>query len=398
MTSYSRAQASPRQSERISPAGRASDRWLGLLVGVGCGVQLVELPLNLSLVDALIVFIVAFAGAVWLKGSSLGWSILSRSLPWLWLVLIGSVSGLVFAADPAFGAVQLLRDFYAFAIFYAAFTWLSAKPHVSGPLANGLFAAASVCAGLILVSTELRPSGTFTNPNYAAHFVAGVTILMLYHARRRRFLLVLLPITILAILKTASFGAISMLAGAAIYFIWTAVSGQTWLVKVALRTSLIVVMIGVLTTGAVSSLSASERAEETGLSASRLDRSSDTRLEIWSTGLALVPSYPLGVGPGSVRNQDLALRDHELHNDPLAYLVERGAIGLLGLVGLVISLWKSFPPQGVARVLLFAFMIGSMTRETLNYRHLWILLAVALCTDLVARSSSAPKPRAELGS
>jgi hypothetical protein len=65
----------------------------------------------------------------------------------------------------------------------------------------------------------------------------------------------------------------------------------------------------------------------------------------------------------------------------LAYLVERSVVGLVGLVGFVIVLWRRMPRSGAARVLLGIVMVGSLVRETLNYRHVWIILAIALVVD-----------------
>jgi O-antigen ligase len=103
----------------------------------------------------------------------------------------------------------------------------------------------------------------------------------------------------------------------------------------------------------------------------------------------------LGRGPSST---DLSLQAsqsgliHEAHNDYLATLVERGPLGMVGLLLLIggvyvramsISLRPLRPTfskvvPGTAPLLgaLVAFAASAMTHEILHYRHLWALMGV----------------------
>jgi hypothetical protein len=76
--------------------------------------------------------------------------------------------------------------------------------------------------------------------------------------------------------------------------------------------------------------------------------------------------------------------DQEAHNEFLAYLTERSLIGLIGLILLYLAIWRLGPRGGVTRALVIGFALQSLVRETLHYRHLWLLLAFALVLDETA--------------
>ena len=68
----------------------------------------------------------------------------------------------------------------------------------------------------------------------------------------------------------------------------------------------------------------------------------------------------------------------DISNEPLQYLVERGVIGLAGLLLLWFVLLRLSPAGSAARALILAYMFGEMFRETIRYRHLGIFFAIAL--------------------
>jgi hypothetical protein len=71
----------------------------------------------------------------------------------------------------------------------------------------------------------------------------------------------------------------------------------------------------------------------------------------------------------------------EIHADALGYLVERGVIGLIGYLGLWFALWTFAERKGLARALIISLLVAGLFRETMHYRHGWLLLSVAFAVD-----------------
>lgn len=363
------------------------DGAVAFLVGSLCAIQLSRLPFNVALVDATLIVVGIYAVGYALLRRTCGFGLRYSPRIWLWLILVGSVLGTFAARSVENSVVQILRDAYAFSIFFAVAFWLWMKPHTWRPMVAGLFLVATVCSVMIIVDGGRRPAGTFLNPNYAGSFLAAVLILLLLVGFKvSRWWVLLVPVMGLAILYTASFGALTMLGTAFLAWLWLGRSGGPVVRRLAVTGVLIAAAACALSFGLFGAIGQSDQANEGNLGTDRLAYSSQTRTFIWRSGLELLPEHPLGVGPDAVRNERLVLGGLELHNDPLAYLVERGPIGLVGLVGFGACLWRSSPKRGISRVLMLAFAVSSLTRDVLNFRHLWIILAVALIYDLVGDS------------
>jgi competence ComEA-like helix-hairpin-helix protein len=124
----------------------------------------------------------------------------------------------------------------------------------------------------------------------------------------------------------------------------------------------------------------------------RADRSSEGRLDLWQRGIGVLVdrnTYLWGVGPENFREVDG--RDKQLHNDLLAFVVERGVLGGLGLmlfagtalgkaVQLVRLYAQSTRPPRLETVVFPAAMVGlvveSLTHQIFHAREMWLLLAV----------------------
>src|SRR5690606_6419115 len=79
------------------------------------------------------------------------------------------------------------------------------------------------------------------------------------------------------------------------------------------------------------------RARLEGIVIGRADRSSSGRLDLWMGGIDVLMEERVvawGIGPENFRY--VAKQGKQLHNDSLAFLVERGPFGLLGLILLFI--------------------------------------------------------------
>jgi O-antigen ligase len=136
----------------------------------------------------------------------------------------------------------------------------------------------------------------------------------------------------------------------------------------------------------------------------RAERSADGRERIWHRLGERYARAPLGIGPGNSAMQRLSVGERErkssflskeAHNDYIAYLVERGPLGLLGLLilmgqgfafvaaGLARSgdrAWRAGAGGAIAAALaggLVATAAHSFVMEKLHFRHFWMFLALA---------------------
>ena len=61
--------------------------------------------------------------------------------------------------------------------------------------------------------------------------------------------------------------------------------------------------------------------------------------------------------------------------------MENGLLGLVAVIAIGTVVWRATPPGGIARGLIVGLSVGSFVRETINFRHLWIGLAIAVALD-----------------
>jgi O-antigen ligase len=161
----------------------------------------------------------------------------------------------------------------------------------------------------------------------------------------------------------------------------------------------------------VQALATREKAGALGGNVGRLDRSVNGRLAIWSNAWgAAGPRVLVGVGPGSAPEIPFARRTlrRGLHNDYLAFLIERGILGLLGLLAFVVVLlrWsgrllqdrlpdgrRRWSVAGLAGAVV-ANLVLATNHESFHFRHVWVLFALTwAATQLMARARPEPADR-----
>jgi len=126
----------------------------------------------------------------------------------------------------------------------------------------------------------------------------------------------------------------------------------------------------------------------------RYDKSSGGRFDLWGRGIDVLLEHNAffwGVGPENFRVVDASGNDNQLHNDTLAFLVERGLIGLIGLglfAGItlmkavqIIQIFRNDPKRARIGVVVFlaalvATIVESLTHQVFHTRELWLVLAV----------------------
>jgi O-antigen ligase len=106
----------------------------------------------------------------------------------------------------------------------------------------------------------------------------------------------------------------------------------------------------------------------------RFEKSSGGRLDLWARGIDSLVEHNVflwGVGLENFRVVDAAGADNQLHNDTLAFLVERGLIGVLGL-GLF---------AGIATVR--AISVFRMGNKDPNHAHLELIIFLGIIAATV---------------
>ncbi len=361
-----------------APYSPSVANWIRAAV-LGSALLVPSLPAGIASFDPFLAVFCMVAITRVLPRHPLGPRIVRTTLPWIWLVTLASLAaGSLFGLGlPAWTLTTLLRDAFLLLLFFAVFgASLVYQPRVRGTV----HLVITVSALVILIQGGYRPSGWFGNTNIAAHFFAtGALSLLLTSSRTRSADLLTMLLATAAILRTGSFGSMAMLSAGFVYFFLQRVRvSRDW----ALRVLLALAVASLLVLGWFSYEKVDISGGNQENNAQRFERSGSLRTEIWTSSLKLVPEHPFGVGPYGVVSRQLSADGLEVHNDYLGYLVERGALGLLGLLGLGATFWRRAPPGGATRGLLCAIAVGGVFRETLHFRHLWIFLALCLAWDL----------------
>lgn len=375
---------------------------LGVLVGASyMGVTVLEpgLPQNLAFIDPVIALICLLGLVSMTKTGSPAIVCGKRAMPYIFIILLGSVIGLIGVGLPLWAISNLSRLVFALVTFF--FMW-----HIlwTRGLERIAYQATSVIivftTFILVVSTHTsRGRGLFPHANYAGHFIVLAATVLIAFQPKVKGKLFYLVVAAAGLFWTASFGAIAM----ATVMTLVAVSRSLNRAQAILLSGLLLLLLLVLVLfdlGSSLGLNGDDVEVSSTISAQRFERSQGGRLELWSLGLSSFANRPYGVGPDGAANSGIThvaadftggscegcgLR---IHNEYLAYLVERGPIGLIGLLGFWAIIWRMTQPGGVAHLIIVGIATGGLFRETMHYRHLWLLLALAIVLDRRRRDTA----------
>ena len=252
------------------------------------------------------------------------------------------------------------------------------------------FGALGVCIILAAVQlgasggSELRASGTFPNPNIPGNLLAIAILCWASAPFRWSTKGGVIFVGIVGLLATASFGSLLQLGVGFGYLAYSNV-GKAANIMRGRRLLMVIPIVLVAMSGFFVYSQLRSGQGQTGFNQARFDRSGGTRTLVWAQALDKYVDAPWGVGPGSVRGYSLNSYATELHSEPLAYLIERGPIGLFGLLLMWFVMVRLAPARTNARAMVFAYIVGSFFRETAHYRHFWLLFPLALVAAEQAR-------------
>jgi O-antigen ligase len=365
------------------------------------------------------------------------------------LILAGSLLAVALSSDPSTGLFTLLIDVYLLVLLVAIASVLHGDEQalrrilVLWTVTSLFWAAALIAQHLHLVPASLvgsvlkdtssgtRVSGpTNNNPNLAASYVVTSFFVLLASPwpRSRLPRLLAAGLLLFALYATASIGGFTaILAGAAFLAIGAYLRGARTagevraligaaLLAVSLATTALVATVGIPRPSQSDAATIAREAKGSKLTADslgRLNRSMAGRVVLWETAVIKTGARTLvGLGPGEAKeeleipsgtlNRFGNLKVHSLHNDFLAFLIERGVIGLLGLLTLYGALLRgssrllTLPARDGLRVRalgagIVANVAHSLTHETFHFRHTVVLFALLwVATGLFLRRGVQP--------
>jgi len=199
-------------------------------------------------------------------------------------------------------------------------------------------------------------------------------------------------ILLLSILATASLGSLSALLGATVVAVFLLLLIGGHLKSFVWLASVMTLMAGLFFITIRQFPDILTKLEH--LTTDRAAHTADERLFLWGGGTEVLfsPRSILGVGPNNYRD---FLENKTLHNDTLEFGVERGVIGLLGLVLLageaLISAVKillnqiksrdTAQPSGVIFLaMLFGVLLESNAHQIFHFRSVWLGMALLEAT------------------
>jgi hypothetical protein len=302
------------------------------------------------------------------------------------LIVVGSLIGSFYSGLQGFVVNAFVRDVAAILTFLCAVDILRRGGERAVRLCYGAVGIAIVLGALQLATSsgsELRASGTFPNPNVAGNLLALGIICWSGAPFRSSIKLPVIAVAIVGVLSAGSFGSLIQLGIGLGYLAITHVDeaknlmrGRRKMMLVPIGLLLLVGAFVVLNSSSAQSSGSGQPA--TGFNSARFNRSGGLRFSMWGEAIRRLPETPWGAGPGSVRALQLNSQGPDISNEAIQYAVERGVIGLFGLLVLWWALLRLTPRGTAARAIVLAYIFGEIFRETLHYRHLWIFLAIAL--------------------
>jgi len=400
--------------QTVDLPGRAMRLWLiGILVLLP--IELGKLPLNVDVADAWIVMGLPIIWAFLLRGQRL--IALSYAVP-IWIIMLSSIVSALGAASPVLSVVVIVKESFLFFWFLTMAALLAILSEGDLRLVLAVWLAVALAHGMLIVAQFLspavwrfvtglagrstaavnyRPTGLFANANKAAMFQLCAFVPLLLVRPSRRLGMVLGVVLLVMMLATGSMGAaVAFFGGLAATLVavsWTADLGHT--LQMLAQLALVVAVIGGV---AFLVIGQSPRYQEhlQRILLGRTDRSSGSRFSLWERGLSIYidrGTFVWGIGPENFRVVDG--HGNQLHSDILAFAVERGALGGLGLVAfvalaasraiLVVRAYLRRPDRGHLGLVVFigavvAAVVESLTHQAFRFHDLWLILALQEAT------------------
>jgi O-antigen ligase len=367
------------------------------------------------------------------------------------LILVGSVVALALSSQPGIGLLTLLVDVYLLLLFIMITNHLSgarAERRLRLILIVWTVAALAWAALLVAAYFDLLPKGgeqllqirpdsrraagaSRNNPNLAGSYMVTSFFVLLASPwpRSRPVRLLAAGWLLWALFLTGSLGALlGLVAGCAAWALGSYLRGGRTTRQVQALAGVALLLgalglVGLVVAAGVPRLSlahvntVSEDAKGSVLhnSVGRAGKSFAGRLNLWSEAVTRAgPRAVVGVGPGEAKGElqissgalnpkTGAVSTHSMHSDFLGFLIERGILGVAGLLLLYAALlrrvWRVLLVGRHHRIGVAALGIAvvanaahSLFHETFHFRHVIVLFGLLwVAAELVAPT---PEPAA----
>src|SRR5262245_13445362 len=392
-------------------------------------------PARLAIVDGLIVLgLMGFAARIMARREPV-------RVPYVvpvFMMGLGSLVAMMSAGNPGASILALAQDAYLF-LWFLMLIHIMRKRDLT-PIQKAWMWSGNLIAlyGLFLLVTEshlslldmVRPKGhrlmsTFYDPNMAAGYLVMCLFFTLSLGRRIHPLLRWgsIGLMLLGIVASKSNGgALSLIVGLAV---WVLMRARTRKAPVLLigAAALMAACVGLLAVWLIVGMgfgTAELSSFEANSFLARASHSSEGRFTIWKNLEDTYRNHPLGIGPGNSSSLTVSvaqrlrpgsLQAKEAHNDYLAYAIERGPLGILGLLLLLAAAFAKLyaaarprdPATGLANPrddtlgplvaavagALAASAVHGLTIEVLHFRHFWMLMATVVVIDAMAKGERA---------
>jgi hypothetical protein len=357
-------------------------------------------------------------------------------------VAVGSLIACAWAPSLSLAALALAQDAYLYAWFLVVVNLVRTRHDLRAVRVAWVWAAVAVSLGAVgqlllhtggslgtlLGSKGMRPAATLYNPNMLADYlVMSLFTALSLGAEMRRLPLAFAVATIgLGLLATKSNGGmIAFAVGALVWCVVAVATGPSRRHRGFLAAAAILASLAGLGAWLNAEWGVGDgvlHALKEHTFAGRMEHSGESRLRIWDQLERTYARSPLGIGPGNSGSLTLGIaererpdsyRSKEAHSDYLAFAIERGPLGLLGLAGLTLAgflavarywqrmrrdrdatprragLWTASMAAALA-----ASAMHSTVIEKLHFRHFWLFLAL-VCASAFVVPERAPAPVAE---
>jgi len=356
------------------------------------------------------------------------------------MIAVGSIVAVVNAESPAAAFLTMTQDTYLFLWFIMLVHLMRDRDLTTVQLTWIWVANIIALAGIVIVLNEghlaladivkprgKRAHGTFYDPNMFAGYLV-MSLFVVFSLGRRLNVLVrwgsILLMSVCIVATKSNGGMLSLVAGIAAWMAmraWTLRVPVTALVAGALLAAAL--GLGLVWLSAGFGVGSSQLAAFGNNSfLARASHSSEGRFTIWRNLQESYARSPLGIGPGNSSSQTLSIKDRlrpnslqakEAHNDYLAYAIERGPLGLLGLLILLASAFGKLgaaasrrgegvgerdtigPLAAAATGALVAAVVHALTIEVLHFRHFWMLMAIICAVEAQAQRRRSESSRKE---
>jgi O-antigen ligase len=375
--------------------------------------DLIKLPGNMTLVDCWNLMAMPIFWLLFTRGHyAISWS---YTIP-MWLILVASFASTFAAPSPTSSLIVIVKEVYAY-IWFITLTALLGRlsdrdfqrilvvwtvmVFVNGFMLVGQFISPELWRFTARIGGNLRdyehyrPSGLFLNANSAALFQLLGFVPTVLASPTQKIGVIAGAALLITLLAPGSMGAtLAFTTGFTVAMAAIFLSGRLGLIrKMFLQIAVILLLLGGLL-AVIVSFNARYQAHFQRILLGRSERSSEGRFDLWQRGIDAYFDHNVflwGVGPENFREVDAEMTDNQLHNDFLAFSVERGLLGSLGLasfaivaVGRAISLFlinHRRPAQARLAVVVFlaamvATLVESLTHQVFHFRELWLVLAL----------------------